>query len=929
MNNLFLKIALLFILQTGVYIRAQINFYQIPFEDLIEKAEQENKPIFLFLSNNNNESWWMENNVFNKPVIGEFYNKNFVCGIFFGQINYSNLTTEKLKIKEYPFILFFDPVTKTGYSVTGGKTEEQLYSYGKTVTNEFKLANILNHRINNINPDEKKAVYKISDNDGRYTLGVRGRRLMYGYPYPNSTSHFVLKADKGMASNSPRFLIQRDLQITDYLAKKSFFAKIFQIFKRKKKKKKIRLKSYKNVCYLNDTLLVRFDESNSMHSEITYRFNGLLITQKLSPLNQNLEASKPNDSTRYYQVDYIIKNDSTKTIDAGVLVLFDMMIDDNDAAQMDAFKTDLIGKVSSEQRRLRGKYAKYNKADHLQRILVYRNKKRTGDLTGDFRLLTDPDEIHIGSWPVFFSVLWDVPEIKVGKRYFDSAVILKWKTKPLKPGEQFSYSTIFGLYNKGVLELVPTGTNFTGTKKDGKRLRQLNPELTVSPDTIFEGQSAQLNWKTENPLNAAIYISSKPKTKQRNRGKTTVNPKKSTTYYLQMLDNGKEIANVKTNLVVLKRPEKVSFDGRFTIGSENKAVTFGYPFPYSTSYFQLYHNKKYYSNNNGITKAKYLKGKQYADIETDKKNELSYESDGFEIKQSLIPLNEKLVKTEMDSAMFFRCEYTIKNLGKYKAGFSLKQFLDLSAIVADSLILKTNGRLSGFNTTYAGSKVFKQLNISDKAGEVGLKLLVWVSGSEKPKSVSIGDWHFLKNLKIKAKYTDSIFNKNPAVLIRWKKNILANESAKFAFIIGANKNQNLNYLYNQAEQVKLFTINFKTNKYKVGKDKITDIIDFIKENEFDFIVLNGFTDNRGTLETNYKLAGKRIDYVKNVIAKQAGISKDKILKKVHGEFFSNQKTNNEEIDDEAERKVNILLFKLKPSIDDSKLVPEKNGDLQN
>ncbi|RLD74073.1 MAG: hypothetical protein DRJ10_17210 [Bacteroidetes bacterium] len=854
----------------------------------------------------------MEHKVFNKPAIGDLYNDTFVCGIYYGQINYSDLTTEKLKIKKYPFILYFDPQNEAGYSATGGKTEEQIYDYGKTVANEFMLLDVINHWVSEFSDASKQATYKISDNDGRYTLGVRGRRLMYGYPYPNSTSHFVINADEKMASNSPRFLISRDLEITDYLEKKSFFSRMFKFFK---KKKKIKLKSYSNVRYLSDTLSIRFDGNNSMHSEINYRFNGLKITQKLSPLNKNLEASKLNDSTRYYQVDYIIENDSNKTINAGLLVLFDMMIDDNDAAKMDAFKTDIIEQISNEQKRknkkLRGKYSKYVKSDQLKRILVYRNSKLTKDLTGDFRLVTEPDEIHIGSWPVFYSVLWDVPKIKEGKRYYDSAVILKWNTGPLAPGEKQFYTTIFGIYNKGVLELVPAGTNFVGSNKQGKRIKQINPEFTVTPDTIYEGQTATLSWKVESPLNADIYVSAKSKTKQRERGRINVKPKKTTAYYLQMLDQGKQIANVKARVVVLKRPPKIELDGRFTIGAGNQAITFGYPFPYATSYFQMYHNKKYYSNNSSIPKAKYLPGKQVENIDTDKKNVLSYETKDFEITQSLIPLNEKYEKTDLKNAQFYRVQYTIKNRSKYKADYSFKQFLDLSSFIADSLKLKINGRPSSFNKSYVGKYIPKNVLISDNTDRSAIKLLTITSESEKPKSVSIGDWHFLKSLKIQKKYSDSTFYKNPAALIRWKKSVLANETAKFAFIIGTNQNQKLQYLYNQSEEIKTLTINFKTNKHKISKNEIAEITSFIQENGFDFIVLNGFTDNRGTLETNYQLAEKRISSIKEIITKRGHIDEKNILQKVHGEFFSNQKTNNEEVDDEHERKVNILLFRVK------------------
>ncbi len=908
-KSIYLKFILLssLFLILALNTKSQVRFLEKTVQELINKATNENKTVFIFVSDGNNESWWMEQNVFNDSEVAKFYNKNFISGIIYGEAKSINLGDKKVKITGYPFMLYYDPNSGEGYSTSGGKTVEQIISYGKTVSNEFKLLNVINRKVNSLDSGAVSATYKIQDNDGRFALGVQGRRLMYGYPYPNSTSHFIINVNNKMASNSPRFLIQRDLDIADYLEKKNFFSKIFRIFK--KKTKKMKIKAYKNVTYLRDTLLIHFDKSNSMYSKISYNFNNLIITQKLSPLNKELEISKPNDSTRYYKVEYSVQNTSNKPISAGILILFDMMIDDNDAAQMDVFKSSTIGKRTIEQKRLRGRYAKYTKLDNLKRILVYRNKKLTDDLTGDFRIVSQPDEIHIGSWPQFYSVLWEMPDTKIGTKYYDSAVILKWNTDSLAAGEVRNYTTVFGLYNDGILELVPAGTNFSGSKKDGKRIKQAQPELTVTPDTIYEGQSALLEWNAENPLNADIYISAKAKHKQRNKGRTYVKPKTTTTYNLQMLDQGKEIFNVKTKLVVIKRPPKVSFDGRFSIGSKDAPITFGYPYPYSTSYFQLYQGKKYYSNNK-ITDNTFLEGKQYVNTHPKNKNVLTYESDNFIIIQRLIPLNKEFKKTDIDSAVFFKCEYCIKNKTKNTSTFSFKQLLDLSVINTDNLNLKVNGKKSVFNLTYIGERLARNIILSDKDDNSGIKIFTNPKGSKRPKSVSIGDWHFLKKLDIKTRYSDSSFYRSPAVLLRWKEKIYSKDSVKFAFIIGANQNKTLKYKYNKSTKTKSLTINFETNKHKLSKIKIDEIISFIEKNEFDFVVLEGFSDNRGSLENNYQLAQKRIDFINELIINKGKLDKESILKKVHGEFFSNEKANNKEVDDEDERKVNIVLFKI-------------------
>src|SRR5687767_830346 len=46
---------------------------------------------------------------------------------------------------------------------------------------------------------------RTAQEDGRFTIGASGHRLMYGYPIPYSTSHFVVVVDGQHASNSPHF----------------------------------------------------------------------------------------------------------------------------------------------------------------------------------------------------------------------------------------------------------------------------------------------------------------------------------------------------------------------------------------------------------------------------------------------------------------------------------------------------------------------------------------------------------------------------------------------------------------------------------------------------------------------------------------------------------------------------------------------------
>jgi hypothetical protein len=97
--------------------------------------------------------------------------------------------------------------------------------------------------------------------DGRFTLGTTQYKLMYGYPYPFSTSHFVANINNQLASNSPR-LIQ-----TTYL--------------------KGTLKRYFVFGYLAST--------------ITYEFKEVLITQKLVPVDKDLNEMNGKNIPQYYK----------------------------------------------------------------------------------------------------------------------------------------------------------------------------------------------------------------------------------------------------------------------------------------------------------------------------------------------------------------------------------------------------------------------------------------------------------------------------------------------------------------------------------------------------------------------------------------------------------------------------------------------------
>ncbi|MCB1318358.1 MAG: OmpA family protein, partial [Leptospiraceae bacterium] len=230
--------------------------------------------------------------------------------------------------------------------------------------------------------------------DGRFTLGVRGQRIMYGYPIPTSTSHFVLNVDGDLATNAPHL----------------------------------------GVTHLSGT-----NQRVSLYGitveEITFTFHGIALIQRLVPLGRTLQPENNPDSVQYYRIEYEARNDFSEPQTISLQLLLDTMIDDNDAATMQVGRTLLRSET-----RLTGKQIP-------DRILVYRTAGQTSDLTGEILFssggATRPEYVSIGRWPYFFSQTWDFP---TGRgHYGDSAVFIRWAPAKVEPGRSSSNAVLYGL----------------------------------------------------------------------------------------------------------------------------------------------------------------------------------------------------------------------------------------------------------------------------------------------------------------------------------------------------------------------------------------------------------------------------------------------------------------------------------------------------
>ncbi len=264
--------------------------------------------------------------------------------------------------------------------------------------------------LNTGDPDDATYASRTAGEDGRFTIGTGSKRLMYGYPVPYSTSHFVLAVDGKYASNNPRFS--------------------------------------NGVEYLTGTLRVKGAEA-SAHTKITFNFNGVEVTQRLVPVDNAFKDVAVGEWGQYYRIEYEITNKADATRTVGLALLIDTMIDDNDASTMEA-----DGSRVSQQ-------AAYSAGSVPNEVLVYRTAGNNSDLVASLVTAKGkavrPNDLYIGRWPYLHSVVWDVNLADGG--YTDSGILLKWAEQPVAPDAKRTVATHYGLPKAGRISALSSAAS--------------------------------------------------------------------------------------------------------------------------------------------------------------------------------------------------------------------------------------------------------------------------------------------------------------------------------------------------------------------------------------------------------------------------------------------------------------------------------------
>ncbi|MCS6796448.1 MAG: OmpA family protein [Raineya sp.] len=234
--------------------------------------------------------------------------------------------------------------------------------------------------------------------DGRFTIGANGIRLMYGFPIPASTSHFVVKVGDKFASNYGR------------------------------------LPGVKKICTKKKFKVV----GNRKFSEMEFKFEGITITQRLIPVDDSLKETDSLSPARYYLIEYEFENNKVEPREVAFQLLIDNMIADNDAPKLDGDGT----MVDVE--------TKYVGNQVPKQVFLYRKARDLSDHTAEILTAKEkavkPDELAIGRWPYFHKIVWDYTPCNCP--YTDAAVIMRWNLQTLASGQKRRVGVYYGMARK-------------------------------------------------------------------------------------------------------------------------------------------------------------------------------------------------------------------------------------------------------------------------------------------------------------------------------------------------------------------------------------------------------------------------------------------------------------------------------------------------
>lgn len=118
---------------------AGMNFFEGTWEEVLEEAKKNNSIIFVDAY----AAWcgpckWMAKNIFPAPVVGEFYNQNFINVKIDMEKGQGPDLAKKYNVRAYPTFLFLDSKGDVVHKAVGGRDTLDFIELGKTAIDDTK-----------------------------------------------------------------------------------------------------------------------------------------------------------------------------------------------------------------------------------------------------------------------------------------------------------------------------------------------------------------------------------------------------------------------------------------------------------------------------------------------------------------------------------------------------------------------------------------------------------------------------------------------------------------------------------------------------------------------------------------------------------------------------------------------------------------------